>query len=142
MDQIKEILQSFFYELARDHLPVGKLNNVLMQTIPHREVEFTDKKLAEWAEYFAEQLVGNKLFLEMPNIRDKVRLCGGCNNDFYNSKNDLGIKRCWSLEKAKIVQRKEVGINDIPPWDHQPVRTSLSCYHRKGYVYVKPDQTC
>ena len=35
--------------------------------------------------------------------------CVGCDNDFYNGKNPLGVKRCWMLENAKPVTRYRIG---------------------------------
>lgn len=65
----------------------------------------------------------------------------GCYNDFYNGNNDLGVGECWSLKTAKVIFRKEVSINQRPPWN-QPARRFLSCYRKTGYVYVGKDQTC
>lgn len=72
---------------------------------------------------------------------EKLKMCVGCRDDFYNGNNDLGVKECCHLGSAKKVQRKEVGFWDEPPWDHQPVIDTLSCYHAKGYVYVEPHRT-
>ena len=33
--------------------------------------------------------------------------CWGVRNDFYNGKNDLGVKECWSFDSKK----KEQGVN-------------------------------
>ena len=44
--------------------------------------------------------------------------CTGCYDNFYNSDD----KKCWSLENATLVKKKLVHINDIPPWNTQPIR--------------------
>ena len=72
--------------------------------------------------------------------REKLKHCIGCRNNFYNGNNDLGVAECWSLEEAKLVWKKEVSIYQRPPWN-QKARRFLSCFHRTGYVYVRPDQT-
>jgi hypothetical protein len=66
--------------------------------------------------------------------------CSGCYCNDYNY--GLGGSReCWSLEDAKMIMRKEVSIDQIPPWN-QEAKLLPSCYRRSRYVYVKPDQTC
>lgn len=65
--------------------------------------------------------------------------CDGCRENFYNGNNDLGVQRCWSLDTAKVVERKFVHFNDVPPWNRQPVETTFSCHRRKGHVSVSPD---
>ena len=71
---------------------------------------------------------------------EKMKHCGGCDDDFYNGKNPMGIKRCWNLKWGELVFRKEVPMNQSPPWDQKPGRF-LSCYRRNGYVYVDPERT-
>ena len=72
---------------------------------------------------------------------DKLALCAGCHNNFYNGNNPYGIKVCWMLESAKPVQMKFVGMDDRPPWDSQPVEDTLSCYRRPRHVKVRPEVT-
>lgn len=67
--------------------------------------------------------------------------CVGCEDDFYNDNNQYGIKECWNLKSARIVKKKAIGMNDVPPWNHTP-RETLSCYHRKGCWYVDAKRTC
>jgi hypothetical protein len=64
---------------------------------------------------------------------DKLKLCAGCRNDFYNDKNPLGVKRCWSFESAKVVTRYRIG------WWTQPTQSgayakvlTLTCHHAPG----------
>lgn len=39
---------------------------------------------------------------------EKLATCVGCRDDFYNDKNPLGVKRCWSLKSAKKVRREDL----------------------------------
>ena len=70
---------------------------------------------------------------------EKLPYCTGCRDDFYNGKNQLGIKRCWNLEKAEVVYRKFVHYNDVPPWNHTPIKT-LSCHRKPRHIAVDPDK--
>lgn len=63
--------------------------------------------------------------------------CRGCRNDFYNGRGN----KCWSLKNAKLIMRKEVHIDQRPPWN-QPAKLLPDCYHAPRHVYVTPDQTC
>lgn len=67
--------------------------------------------------------------------------CSGCRDDFYNGHNNLGVKECWSLKTARLIWRKEVHIDQRPPWN-QKARRLPSCYHADRYVYVDPKATC
>lgn len=67
--------------------------------------------------------------------------CVGCSNDFYNGKNDLGVKRCWSLDTAKVQLRRRVGVNDVPPWTRKS-EPLPSCYRQSGFIFVAPDVSC
>ncbi len=69
---------------------------------------------------------------------DKSKCCG-CEDDFYNHGGG-GAKQCWMLESAKLIMRKRVSIDQVPPWT-QEAETYPSCYHVKRFVFVKPDQT-
>lgn len=65
--------------------------------------------------------------------------CFGCEQDFYNGNNPLGVKECWHFQTANIISRKKVGLWQNPPWT-QKAGKYPSCYQQKGYVFVKPDQ--
>ena len=67
----------------------------------------------------------------------KLRMCVGCSENFYNGNNPLGVKECWNLKSAKVVLKKAVPIWQAPPWN-QPAEKVLSCLHRDGYVMVEP----
>lgn len=71
-----------------------------------------------------------------------ARNCLGCNDNFYNGNNRLGVSRCWMLDKARLVRRKQVGMHDIPPWHWQPVVVVPQCYRARGYVHIDPRRTC
>lgn len=44
------------------------------------------------------------------DIPDK-KYCIGCDSDFYNGKNSLGIKECWHFKNAKVEVRYAIGVN-------------------------------
>ena len=73
---------------------------------------------------------------------EKLKLCIGCRDDFYNGNNNLGVKECFNLKSAQVVKRKFIGINDVPPWDWQRVVKTLSCHKKQGYVSVEPHVNC
>lgn len=66
--------------------------------------------------------------------------CAGCHDDFYNIPGNSSTGECWSLSTAKLVFKKEVSIDQRPPWT-QKAKELPDCYHRPRFVYVKPDQT-
>ena len=65
--------------------------------------------------------------------------CAGCHNNFYNGNNPYDVKECWSLKTAKLVKKKKVHIDHVPPWK-QPAIKVPSCYQQRGYIFVGPDQ--
>jgi hypothetical protein len=67
--------------------------------------------------------------------------CTGCRDNFYNGNNGFGIQECWHLETAKVVLRRRVGMNDVPPWTATPEKLP-NCYSASGYVFVEPTRTC
>lgn len=74
---------------------------------------------------------------------EKKQFCGGCYNEFYNHGGVNGnTKECWGLKTAKKVKRKQVHINDVPPWKHQKIVEINSCYRKPQFVYVDPKATC
>ncbi|AFY61920.1 hypothetical protein Syn6312_2854 [Synechococcus sp. PCC 6312] len=62
--------------------------------------------------------------------------CLGCRNNHYNMSGN-----CWNLEDAKIIQVKEVPLDQRPPCN-QPPSSKPNCYRKQGYVHVKPEQIC
>ena len=67
----------------------------------------------------------------------KRRMCTGCHDEFYHHQNGM----CWSFASAEPVKRREVHVDDRPPWTHKP-KTVLNCYHRPRWVYMDPKVTC
>ena len=37
------------------------------------------------------------------------KFCDGCDNDFYNGKNPMGVAKCWHLAMARVVTRYRIG---------------------------------
>ena len=69
----------------------------------------------------------------------KLKHCRGCYCNDYN--HGLGgAKQCWMLNDMKLEWRKEVSVDQRPPWNQKAKRLP-NCYHRSRYVYVKPHQT-
>jgi len=59
----------------------------------------------------------------------KLAMCSGCSEDFYNDHNPYGIKECWNLKTATVALKKEVHVDQVPPWENK----TRECY-------VRPDQ--
>lgn len=70
---------------------------------------------------------------------EKKKYCTGCEQNFYNGNNPYGIKECWNLESAKLVLKKKIHINQVPPWKQKPIKV-LSCYQQKHYVFWAPNR--
>lgn len=68
---------------------------------------------------------------------EKLKHCSNCTENFYNGNNSYGIKECWHLKTAKLVLKKQVHINQRPPWKQKPIKV-LSCFRMKNYVFVNP----
>lgn len=69
---------------------------------------------------------------------DKLKLCSGCRDDFYNDHNPYGVKRCWSLDSAQPVVKTMVGVWQNPPYTWRP-QTTLSCHRPDGSVWINSD---
>lgn len=69
------------------------------------------------------------------------QMCLGCRNNFYNGRNDLGVKECWCYKDAKIVKRKMVSYSQVPPWNQEPIKV-LDCMQIPGYALVDPKRMC
>ncbi len=66
-------------------------------------------------------------------------LCSGCTENFYNGNNSLGVTQCWNFKSARVILRKQVHINYVPPWN-QDADYFLSCRRVRGYVFVGKDE--
>jgi hypothetical protein len=86
-----------------------------------------------------EQTMATDPSFVMPDS-EKLKHCSGCEDDFYNDHNPLGVKKCWSLENACLVMRKQVSTSQRPPWTQAPIQV-LKCFHRQGYIYIDADRT-
>lgn len=64
-------------------------------------------------------------------------MCVGCYNDDYN--HGLGgAKECWSFEDAKVIDRLQIHINQMPPYDKKSTLKMLSCYNSPKWCYPSP----
>jgi hypothetical protein len=74
-------------------------------------------------------------------ISQKLKYCVGCRNNYYNCPENSGSSDglCWSIHSAKLVSKKEVSIDQRPPWKQKAIKV-LNCFHRPRYVYVEPNQ--
>ena len=64
-------------------------------------------------------------------------MCSGCRDDYYNHSRPEG---CWCFATAKVVERMQVRIWQIPPYKWQP-RQTLSCHSQDGCVWITQDDT-
>lgn len=69
---------------------------------------------------------------------EKLVLCRGCRDNFYNQPGNSTEGECWMLAKAQPVERTSVGTWQRPPYTWQP-QTTLSCHHRDGEHWIKQD---
>lgn len=70
-------------------------------------------------------------------LEAKRRMCSGCHDEFYHQHRGM----CWSFDSAEPVLKREVHVDQRPPWNQKPIQV-LNCYHRPRYVYVDPSVTC
>lgn len=73
---------------------------------------------------------------------EKIALCQGCRDNFYNGNNELGVRECWSLSDARIawlrfVHRDERPRGDPPTFLHVVPERTLACHHRDAYFGMK-----
>ena len=71
---------------------------------------------------------------------EKLKHCIGCSNNVYNHGTMSNTGRCWSLPGMKLSYRKEVSIDQRPPWT-QESQLLPNCYRKPRFVYVGPNQT-
>lgn len=64
---------------------------------------------------------------------EKLPLCRGCADNFYNGHNPYGVSECWMLKDAQLVTRYAIGY--WTPMDTarnlREVRV-LNCFHERG----------
>lgn len=72
--------------------------------------------------------------------QEKMRFCSGCRNNFYNGRDNISGKNCWSLEDAQVVKRLFIHRDQIPPYKGEKLRDTLSCwYGDTGMRAVDPE---
>jgi hypothetical protein len=64
--------------------------------------------------------------------------CQGCHNDIYNH-DAGGAKECWSFKTAKLILRREVHMDDLPPHKQKPNKFP-DCYRKPHYFYMDPSR--
>lgn len=67
-----------------------------------------------------------------------VKHCSGCKDDFYNGHNPHGVKECWMREKATLVARLLIHVDQPPPYKSKPKQVP-NCYRMDRHVTVKPE---
>jgi hypothetical protein len=63
--------------------------------------------------------------------------CAGCRDDFYNGKNDIGVQRCWLLDKARMSTRFRLHV-DTPMNQrsgYAKVKTP-NCYRQARFMFI------
>lgn len=71
-------------------------------------------------------------------MKKSKSMCIGCEDNFYNGNNQLGVKECWMYKTAKIVDKIQIHINQSPPYDKNLAEKRLNCFHKKQYVFTSP----
>jgi hypothetical protein len=65
-----------------------------------------------------------------------TKACAGCRDDFYNGKNPLSVKRCWSADGASIVAKWRTGTWTVPTQPGAFTEVCVpNCYHAEGYSF-------
>lgn len=75
-----------------------------------------------------------------PELREKMKSCSGCTEDFYNDKNPYGVKMCWSLPTAQIQTRHRISM-DAPMHrrsNYQEVQV-FNCRRERGCIFLTPE---
>ena len=54
--------------------------------------------------------------------------CIGCESNFYNGTNPLGVKECWSFESAKLENKYVIPVDLRPPYGEHLIKKIPSCY--------------
>lgn len=63
--------------------------------------------------------------------------CLGCEDNFYNGNNPLGVASCWSLKDAKLVTRWRTGTWTMPTQAGAFTEMRVhNCYRQKGYHFT------
>lgn len=64
-----------------------------------------------------------------PNTVPQKAMCHGCNDDFYNGKNSLGVTECWMFKESQVVDK--VGYADIHVIGGPNLKMvkTLDCWH-------------
>ncbi len=62
--------------------------------------------------------------------------CEGCEDDFYNGKNPMGIEDCWLFEKAELAIRFQLHYDSVPTKRANFQKMNCpKCFHRTRHAY-------
>lgn len=62
--------------------------------------------------------------------------CIGCRDDFYNGKNQIGVKECWMRKNATLVPRLIIHVDQPPPYLGIKERVVPDCFKMDRHVTV------
>lgn len=65
-------------------------------------------------------------------------LCSGCYNEEYHYGLG-GSKECFSFKSAKVVDKIQIHINQMPPFNLENATKMMSCYNKPQWCFVSPD---
>jgi len=66
----------------------------------------------------------------------KIDRCVGCRDNMYNHGGLHGRdKKCWKFDNAKVVFRRRVHVDTIPPYTNKKERF-LDCYHQDRFAFL------
>jgi hypothetical protein len=96
------------------------------------------------ANCFAEAIEVGEKIVELEALYTRlhavtVENCFGCEDNFYNGENPLGVKECWHLKSARLEHRVIVPSDLRPPWK-MPGQLLPNCYRRHGCVVLSEKQ--
>lgn len=71
---------------------------------------------------------------------EKLKHCVGCEQNFYNGNNGIGVQECWHLKDAKLVKRLRIGMWQNPPYNAEATVKVFHCRREKGSCLIEPDK--
>lgn len=66
--------------------------------------------------------------------------CSGCENNFYNGNNVMGIQECWYLKDGYLQKRWRISVFDRMDKEENYTEVNIPrCFTQKGYVFLDTD---